>query len=270
MRDGVREKVEERVSQCTLKDYWDRCTRKVRPYHEAPSTKVYFEQEKKLIARFFQPLEGKTLLKTDLWNEAKNTRVLYWVKEQNARAFGVDISPLVIEEARRNYDGHENGLHFLVGDLRDLPCSDNTFDYVYSMGTIEHFPECERAVQEIYRVLKHGGRAIIGVPNKFDPFLRPLQVSLLQKLKLYSFGYEESFSRGELTRVLKKANFTIVGQSSLLFMPGLLRMMDLFLFCHARPLTVLSKLLLSPFRFLYNRWEFFRRHGYLLAFAVKK
>ena len=63
------------------------------------------------------------------------------------------------------------------------------------MGTIEHFDETERAVDEMARVLKPGGRAIIGVPNRHDPFLRPLFVTVLQAIGMYGYGYEKSYSR---------------------------------------------------------------------------
>ena len=71
------------------------------------------------------------------------------------------------------------------------------------MGTIEHFDETERAVEEIARVLKPGGRAIIGVPNRHDPFLRPLFATVLQAIGLYGYGYEKSYSRRALKQMLE-------------------------------------------------------------------
>ena len=61
-----------------------------------------------------------------------------------------------------------------VIDMMRSSCRDASFDAIYSMGTIEHFDATERAVAEMARVLKPGGRAIVGVPNRHDPFLRPL------------------------------------------------------------------------------------------------
>ena len=88
--------------------------------------------------------------------------------------------------------------------MRDLPFRDASFDAIYSMGTIEHFDETERAVEEMARVLKPGGRAIVGVPNRHDPFLRPLLATALQAVGLYGYGYEKSYSRRALRADARK------------------------------------------------------------------
>ena len=138
------------------------------------------------------------------------------------------------------------------------------------MGTIEHFDETERAVDEIARVLKPGGRAIIGVPNRYDPFLRPLVVSALQALGLYAYGYEKSYSRPALREMLEHAGFVVVAETAILFIPGHLRMLDLA--CHAwcRPLAAVTGALVWPFAFLDRHLPSVRRHGYLLATVALK
>ena len=46
------------------------------------------------------------------------------------------------------------------------------------MGTVEHFDDTDGALREIFRVTRPGGTAIVGVPNRRDPFLRSLFVAL--------------------------------------------------------------------------------------------
>ena len=58
--------------------------------------------------------------------------------------------------------------------------------------------------QEMARVLKPGGRAIVGVPNRHDPFLRPLFATVLQAVGLYGYGYEKSYSRRALRQMLEQ------------------------------------------------------------------
>ena len=58
----------------------------------APSTAQYLEGEQRLIRAAFPELAGQRLLKTDLWDEARNTRILQWAGEQGAEVHGIDIS----------------------------------------------------------------------------------------------------------------------------------------------------------------------------------
>ena len=138
------------------------------------------------------------------------------------------------------------------------------------MGTIEHFDETERAVEEMARVLKPGGRAIVGVPNRHDPFLRPLFATVLQAVGLYGYGYEKSYSRRALRQMLERAGLDVVAETAILFIPGWLRMLDLA--CHAwcRPFAVVTGALVRPFVFLDRHVPAVRRHGYLLATVVTK
>ena len=49
----------------------------------------------------------------------------------------------------------------MQGDAEDLPFEDNTFDIVYSNGVLHHTTSTETALDEVFRVLKPGGRAVI-------------------------------------------------------------------------------------------------------------
>jgi SAM-dependent methyltransferase len=242
----------------------------------ALSTQYYAENERRLFAEHFPPLRGLTILKTDLWDEAKNTRILAWASRHGARTYGVDISEPIVTQARGAFggapgeSGESGALLSAVGDVRDLPFRDSSFDAIYSMGTIEHFDETEKAVREMTRVLKPGGRAIIGVPNRHDPFLRPLLATTLQAVGLYGYGYEKSYSRSALRKMIEGAGLDVVAETAILFIPGWLRMLDLA--CHAwcRPLSFVTAALVRPFVFLDRHVRWVRRHGYLLATVAVK
>ena len=53
-------------------------------------------------------------------------------------------------------------------DIQNLSFRDNTFDTVISCETIEHVPNPRKALQELYRVLKPGGKFILTCPNYFN------------------------------------------------------------------------------------------------------
>ena len=236
----------------------------------ARSTAQYREDERWLFRQFLSPLEGKVILKTDLWDEAKNTRILAWAATNGAKAVGVDLSPPIVHLARRHFEAQGLQLSSAVSDVRALPFATGSIDAIYSMGTIEHFDDTEGAVRELFRVLKPGGIAIVGVPNRWDPFLRPLLVALLYRIGLYGYGFEKSYSRRRLREMLERSGFHVTAETGILFIPGWLRMLDLA--CHAwcRPLTLLTGAASAPFAYLSSRFPKLRRHGYLLASVAVK
>jgi len=252
------------------RDFWANVGERFPDLAGAVSTRYYSDNERRLFTEHFPPLGGLRLLKTDLWDEAKNTRILAWASLQGARAYGIDIAEPTVMQARAAFDRGPGALKGAVGDVRDLPFRDDSFDAIYSMGTIEHFDETERAVEEMARVLKPGGRAIIGVPNRHDPFLRPLLATVLQALGLYAYGYEKSYSRRAFRGMLERAGFSVVAETAILFIPGWLRMLDLACHSWCRPLAVVTGALVRPFVFLDSHVPAVRRHGYLLATVVVK
>ena len=113
---------------------------------------------------------------------------------------GIDITEgnKTITEKRFAIYGYNTKL--TVGDAEALPYSDNTFDFVYSFGVLHHTPDTQKAIDEVYRVLKPGGKCYIAVYNKNSLFfwwsvfivdficrLKFLKMSLQQRLSLIEY-----------------------------------------------------------------------------------
>jgi len=63
----------------------------------------------------------------------------------------------------------------LLGDAEDLPFAGDAYDRYVSAGSIEYWPDPQRAITEAYRVLRSGGRAVvIGPVRPANPLLRRL------------------------------------------------------------------------------------------------
>lgn len=75
---------------------------------------------------------------------------------RGAQAVGVDLSPRMIELARRLYPAIE----FREADVEHLPFPDRTFDVVICGFGLGHFPRPEAAVAECVRTIKPGGRML--------------------------------------------------------------------------------------------------------------
>jgi SAM-dependent methyltransferase len=58
---------------------------------------------------------------------------------------------------------------WLVASIQDVALSGGVFDTVISCETVEHLPDPQRALREIQRVLRPGGRLLLTTPNYLGP-----------------------------------------------------------------------------------------------------
>ena len=93
---------------------------------------------------------------------------VHYLTRRGIACVGIDWSDAL---QRRSRD-HDATVRFDVGDLRNLPYSDNSFGAVLALGSIEHVIEGPQAIlAEFRRVLRPRGIAIITVPY-FSPVRR--------------------------------------------------------------------------------------------------
>ena len=92
------------------RDFWAGVGERFPDLGGAASTRYYADNEQRLFTEHLPPLAGLRLLKTDLWDEAKNTRILAWAAERGARAFGIDISEPTVLQARTAFTGASSPL----------------------------------------------------------------------------------------------------------------------------------------------------------------
>ena len=72
----------------------------------------------------------------------------------------IDVSPSMIELARRRCAA-ARWVEVRAGDVSALPYADASFDAAVCTQVYEYVPAIDRALAELYRVLKPGGRAVI-------------------------------------------------------------------------------------------------------------
>lgn len=78
---------------------------------------------------------------------------------------GVDLSDGMLAQATEKADqlGWTEKLEFQKGDAENLAFEDGSFDAAVSLYAFRHFPNPEKAAEELFRVVKPGGRAVIAV-----------------------------------------------------------------------------------------------------------
>ena len=78
------------------------------------------------------------------------------------RAIGIDMTPEMIERARRNAEkGGFTNIEFHLSTIDKLPLADNSVDCVISNCVINLAPDKQAVLREIARVLKPGGRLAV-------------------------------------------------------------------------------------------------------------
>lgn len=118
----------------------------------------------------------------------------YLLSERGFIVTGVDISQKFLDASKVK---ESDRLRLVQGNVSSLDFSDSSFDIVTSHELIEHIPEVDKALREMKRVLKEGGKIIILGPNLFSPLsaLRavfrigrkmPFYRSRLNALKLFA------------------------------------------------------------------------------------
>ena len=86
--------------------------------------------------------------------------------QQGAKITAVDLNPTAVSQTKTRFN-----IFKLEGDIREcdaehLPFQENEFDYVYSWGVLHHTPGTKKAISEILRVLKPGGRVGVMLYNR--------------------------------------------------------------------------------------------------------
>jgi ubiquinone/menaquinone biosynthesis C-methylase UbiE len=100
--------------------------------------------------------------------------------EAGADYTGVDLTEAAVELARRRFELFDLPGTFQTADAENLSFTDESFDLVYSHGVLHHTPETGKAIQEIHRVLRPRGRAVVMLYHRGSYNYR-VNISLLRR-----------------------------------------------------------------------------------------
>ncbi|HEX9545580.1 MAG TPA: class I SAM-dependent methyltransferase [Pyrinomonadaceae bacterium] len=93
---------------------------------------------------------------------------------------GVDLTDAAVELARRRFELFDLPGKFQTADAEKLDFADESFDLVYSHGVLHHTPDTAKAIREIHRVLRPGGRAIVMLYHR-NSYNYRVNISLLRR-----------------------------------------------------------------------------------------
>ena len=78
---------------------------------------------------------------------------------QSGRTVGLDFDPIMIAMAK----SLGPDIEWQQGDLQSLPFTDGLFDLVICQQGLQFLPDRDAGLQQIYRVLRPGGRTVLGI-----------------------------------------------------------------------------------------------------------
>jgi ubiquinone/menaquinone biosynthesis C-methylase UbiE len=88
--------------------------------------------------------------------------------EAGADLYGIDLTERAVEHTRQRFQTFGLSPHLAVGDAEKLDFPDESFDLVYSWGVLHCSPDTPKAISEVWRVLKRGGRAKVMIYHKWS------------------------------------------------------------------------------------------------------
>lgn len=149
-----------------------------------------------------------------------NGRLYEFLTSKGVKYTGLDLSEKLIKIAKNKYPEGS----FVSGNLLNTPFKDGEFDFIYCVATLHHIPSKElreKAIKEIYRILKPGGQIFFtnwyfwNKPNyikqifadrklPFGDFMMPWKK---QDTSITTSRYFHAWSKFEMRLVLIKVGF---------------------------------------------------------------
>jgi len=138
-----------------------------------------------------------------------------------AELHGLDISPKLIEIAKRNVPG----ANVVTGDAENLAYKNGQFHAVVMTEVLEHLGQPVVALRQVSRILQPGGWLLMTVPNR--DWFRYEEYNT--RRRRYQPVDDQWYSIAEVTGFLKEAGFElqcIRGGENLYFGGGILRLVE--------------------------------------------
>jgi ubiquinone/menaquinone biosynthesis C-methylase UbiE len=127
---------------------------------------------------------------------------LFQFAKAGANASGIELSPEHMRIALKRFELYGIAADLRLADAETLPFGDSSFDCIYSFGVLHHIPNTSKVVDEIYRVLRPGGRVLIGVYHRWSLYFF---FSVLLPYLTHAEFLRESF-QGKLSKIEYREN----------------------------------------------------------------
>ncbi len=114
--------------------------------------------------------------------------------------YGIDLSSKMIEKAKSNFDGKDN-FRFIQANVETIPLDSDFFDIIICTNSFHHYLHPDKALDEIHRLLKSGGKVYI-----LDPTADVWMIKLADRIiKLAEPEHVKIYSTKEFQKLFQRA-----------------------------------------------------------------
>jgi ubiquinone/menaquinone biosynthesis C-methylase UbiE len=168
----------------------------------------YLRRAQRVVISLLDAREGISFLDVDCGTGRAVGQVAKLVNDHGT-FYGVDLLYRMIEKAKENFKDSDN-FYFIKSNAESIPLRDNLFDIIICTNSFHHYLNPDKAVKEMCRLLKKGGRTYI-----LDPTADTWLIKAVDKVmgpfdsghvKLYSTReFQDLFAGAGLRYVATKA-----------------------------------------------------------------
>jgi len=157
--------------------------------------------EAKIISEFLDVKRGEKICDIACGSGQQSIKLA----KRGCKVYGIDLNSKAIKTAKLIAKGYD--CDFQVGNANRLPYNSNYFDKVVSVCALEHFENDEKALEEMYRVLKSNGVLVLTV----DSFTYKGIKDRLKEVHRRDHHVVNYYSYYEISKKLEKCRFKIEG-----------------------------------------------------------
>lgn len=137
-------------------------------YYDTAQGRIVGRIEKEAIYSYLEPRTGLKLLDIGCGTGHYSIDLA----RMGLEVIGIDVSQAMLKKAQAKATEAGVTMHFTEADALCLPFADETFDLVLSADSMEWVADFPVALQEAYRVLKTGGRLVVGFVGRDNAWWR--------------------------------------------------------------------------------------------------
>lgn len=127
--------------------------------------------------------------------------VAYLANKYGAKVIGIDNNPTMVAKAKSRIKKERLPVKIIEGSIEKIPIPDQKFDFIVSESVLS-FVNKPKAMKEIYRVLKNGGR-FIAIEFTIS---QQLEEKSEQEIKQF-YGFDSCLTKKDWVTFLEKVGF---------------------------------------------------------------